>query len=121
MQSGGKRTLRLLVAAALCMCSTPLLADQLILRCESQKPALSFSVLIDPAKRLVLNIGFGSKIETEQFSDTVIAAVDKDSAVSQNLLIDRVTGQFQLTWAPSNGDEKGGNYQGNCTVGRRLF
>ena len=35
-------------------------------------------MLIDPAKRSVLNIGYGSKIETEQFSETVIAAVDKD-------------------------------------------
>jgi hypothetical protein len=121
MQSAKNKTLRLLVAAGLCICSTPLLADQLILRCESQKAGVTFSVLIDPAKRSVLNIGYGSKIETEQFSETVIAAVDKDSAVNQNLLIDRVTGQFQLTWAPSNGDEKGGNYQGNCVVGRRLF
>jgi hypothetical protein len=54
-----------------------------------------------------LNIGFGSKIETEQFSETVIAATDKDSDVSQNLIIDRVTGQFQLTWGPSKTGEKG--------------
>ncbi len=121
MHSRRKETLRLLVAAALCLCSTPLLADQLILRCESPKGGVSFSVLIDPAKHTVLNIGFGSKIETEQFSETVIAAVDKDLTVNQNLVIDRITGQFQLTWAPSNGDEKGGNYQGNCAVGRRLF
>jgi hypothetical protein len=34
---------------------------------------------VDPAKRSIVNIGFGSKIETEQFSETVIAASDKDS------------------------------------------
>ncbi len=107
----GKRTgLRGFVTAALCLCSTPLLADQLILRCDSPKAALSFSVLVDPANRSVLNIGFGSKIDTEQFSETVIAASDKDSDVSQNLIIDRVTGQFQLTWGPSKVGEKGGNY-----------
>src|SRR5271170_6056693 len=119
MQSGKRTGLCMCITAALSICSTPLLADQLILRCDSAKNAVSFSVLLDPTKRVVLNIGFGSKIETEQFSDTVIAAVDKDSAVSQNLLIDRVTGQFQLTLAPSNGDDKGGNYRGNCAFGRR--
>ena len=104
----GKRTgLRGCVTDALCLCSTPLLADQVILRCDSPKAALSFSVLVDPANRSVLNIGFGSKIETEQFSETVIAATDKDSDVSQNLIIDRVTGQFQLTWGPSKTGEKG--------------
>ncbi len=121
MQSRGKGGLRILVAGALCICSTPLLAEELILRCESSKGALSFSVLLDPAKRTVLNIGFGSKIETEQFSDTVIAAIDKDSAVNQNLFIDRITGQFQLTWPPSNAGDNGGNYEGKCTPARRLF
>jgi hypothetical protein len=109
------------IAAALCAYSTPLLAEQLILRCDSPKDTVSFSVLIDPVRRSVLNIGFGSKIETEQFSETVIAAVDKDSTVNQNLVIDRITGQFQLTWAPSKTGEKGGNYQGNCAPARRLF
>ena len=108
------------IASVLSMSSTPLLADQLILRCDSPKGVLSFSVLIDPTNRLVLDIGFGSKIETEQFSETVIAASDKSSDVSQSLIIDRVTGQFQLTWGRSNaGDSK--NYQGNCTPSRRLF
>ena len=68
-----------------------------------------------------MNIGFGSKIETEQFSETVIAASDKDSELTENLIIDRVTGQFQLTWAPSKAGEKGGNYQGTCAPARRLF
>jgi len=108
------------IASVLSISSTPLLADQLILRCDSPKGVLSFSVLIDPTNRLVLDIGFGSKIETEQFSETVIAASDKSSDVSQSLIIDRVTGQFQLTWGRSNaGDSK--NYQGNCTPSRRLF
>jgi hypothetical protein len=112
--------LQVSIASVLSMSSTPLLADQLILRCDSPKGVLSFSVLIDPTNRLVLDIGFGSKIETEQFSETVIAASDKSSDVSQSLIIDRVTGQFQLTWGRSNaGDSK--NYQGNCTPSRRLF
>jgi hypothetical protein len=121
MQSGKRTGLCMYITAALSMCSTPLLADQLILRCDSAKNAVSFSVLLDPTKRVVLNIGFGSKIETEQFSETVIAATDKDSETNQNLIIDRVTGQFQLTWAPSKGGDKGGKYQGNCAPGRRLF
>jgi hypothetical protein len=121
MRSGTRAVLGGCIAAALGVCSTPLLADQLILRCDSPKDAVSFSVLIDPARRSVLNIGFGSKIDTEQFSDTVIAATDKDSSVNQNLIIDRITGQFQLTWAPSKTGDKGGNYQGNCAPARRLF
>lgn len=121
MLSQRRGGLCIFIAATLCTCSTPLLADQLILRCDSPKGALSFSVLLDPAKRTVLNIGFGSKIETEQFSETVIAASDKDSAINQNLVIDRITGQFQLTWAPSTAGDKGGNYQGNCMPARRLF
>ncbi len=84
MLSQRRGGLCIFIAATLCTsCSTPLLADQLILRCDSPKGALSFSVLLDPAKRTVLNIGFGSKIETEQFSETVIAASDKDSAINQ--------------------------------------
>jgi len=78
-------------------------------------------VLLDPAKRTVLNIGFKSKIETEQFSESVIAAIDKDSGINQTLMIDRITGQFQLTWPPSNAGDNGGNYQGKCTAARRLF
>ena len=112
---------RALLAAALSISSTPLFAEQLILRCDSPNNALSFSVLIDPAKRLVLEIGFGSKIETEHFSDTVIAASDKSSNLVQSLVIDRVTGQFQLSWAPAKGSERGGNYQGSCSPGRRQF
>jgi hypothetical protein len=51
------------LASVLSLSSTPLLADQLILRCDSPKSALSFSVLIDPANRLVLDIGFGGNRE----------------------------------------------------------
>jgi hypothetical protein len=121
MRSGTRAGLRCCIAAAACVLSTPLLADQLILRCDSPKDGVSFSVLLDLTRRSVLNIGFGSKIETDQFSETVIAATDKDSSVNQNLIIDRITGQFQLTWAPSKTGEKGGNYQGNCALARRLF
>jgi hypothetical protein len=121
MRSRGRWGLCILVAAVLSVCSTPLLADELILRCDSSKGTLSFSVLLDPTKRNVLNIGFGTKIETEQFSDTVIVAIDKDSATNQNLIIDRITGQFQLTWPPSNSGDGGGSYQGKCTPARRLF
>lgn len=113
--------MRFVIAVVLCICSTPVLADQLILRCDSPKDALSFSVLIDPAKRLVLNIGFGSKVETERFTETVITATDKESASNQNLAIDRVTGQFELTWMASSAGDKGGNYQGTCALARRLF
>ena len=109
------------IASAFSVSSTPLLADQLILRCDSPKDALSFSVLIDLTNRAVLDIGFGNKIATEQFSETVIAASNKTSSVTQTLIIDRVTGQFQLSWDPSHGGDKGGNYQGTCALGRRLF
>lgn len=97
------------------------LADQLILHCDSPRNALSFSVLIDPAKRLVLDIGFGSKVETERFSETVISAADKEAASNQNLVIDRITGQFELTWTASSAGDKGGTYQGTCALGLRLF
>lgn len=108
-------------AVALCICSEPVLAYQVILRCDTPNNTLSFSVLLDPSKRLVLGIGFGNKIETEQFSETVIAAIDKDAATNQKLIIDRITGQFQLSWSPSNGDGKPGNYQGSCNVARSQF
>jgi len=121
MQGWRKCGLHVLIAFAFSMSSTPLLADQLVLRCDSPRKALSFSVLIDPTNRLVLDIGFGSKIETEQFSETVIAASDKSSDIIQNLVIDRVTGQFQLTWGSSSVGDKGGTYQGVCAPSRRLF
>jgi hypothetical protein len=120
---GSKRsaTLSFFVGCILGLFSRPVHADPMMLRCDSPKDALSFSVLIDPAKHQVLNIGFGNKIQTVQFSDTVIAAADKDSTVAQDLIIDRVTGQFQLSWAPSSTGDRGGSYQGNCTLARRLF
>ena len=120
--SGSKKGLiAILVAAVLCICSVPVIAYPLILRCDSPSDALSFSVLLDPSKRLVLGIGFGSNIETEQFSETVIAASYKDSAINQRLIIDRITGQFQLSSTPSNVGDKGGNYQGACRVARSQF
>ena len=110
--------MRLVIAAiVICTCSTPLLAEELILRCDSPKQALSFSVLIDPAQKLVLEMGFASKVETERFSDTVISATNKEAASNQNLIIDRVTGQFQLTWASSGEGNTGGQYGGTCTPG----
>ena len=121
MQSRGPRRLRVVIASALCLLSTPLLGDELVLRCDSPKNAISFSVLLDPAERLVRNIGFANNIKTERFTETVIAASDKEADVTQSLIIDRVTGEFQLTWLPSNGGEKGGNYMGTCALGRRLF
>ncbi len=114
--------MRLVIAAiVICACSTPLLAEELILRCDSPKQALSFSVLIDPAQKLVLEMGFANKVETERFTDTVISATNKEAASNQNLIIDRVTGQFQLTWAASGEGNTGGQYGGTCTPGRRLF
>ncbi len=62
MLSQRRGGLCIFIAATLCTCSTPLLADQLILRCDSPKGALSFSVLLDPAKRTVLNKGLGAKL-----------------------------------------------------------
>ena len=109
-------------ALVLCLCSTPLLADQLLLRCDTTKRTLAFSVLIDTAKRTVLGFGFGSKVETERFTDTVIAASDKEaSGGAQSLVIDRVTGQFELTWTAPSADEKGADYQGTCAPARRQF
>jgi hypothetical protein len=121
MQGWRRCGLQVSIASVLSISSTPLLADQLILRCDSPKGVLSFSVLIDPTNRLVLDIGFGSKIETERFSETIIAASDTEGTVTQKLFIDRITGQFELTWPPPNGGDKGGDYQGTCTLARRLF
>ena len=86
------------------MFSAPLLADTLILRCDA-KGEISFSVSIDPTAHAVHSMGFATKVETDQFSDTVIAA----------------TGQFQLSWTPVNPAEKGASYQGSCAPARRLF
>ncbi len=104
------------------MFSTPLLADTLlILRCDAPKGAISFSVLIDPTSHSVLNMGFATKVETDQFSETMIAASNKEAAPAQSLVIDRITGQFQLSWSPTNAADKGGSYQGTCAPARRLF
>jgi glutamine amidotransferase-like uncharacterized protein len=114
--------MRIALAAILCCtCSTPLLADPFILRCDSPKGALSFSVLIDPASHSVLNMGFATKVATDQFTETMIAASSKETEPSQILVIDRITGQFQLSWIAANPSDKGGSYQGTCAVARRLF
>jgi hypothetical protein len=114
---------RTLLAAALglTLSCTPILADTLILRCDA-KDGVSFSVSIDPIGHSVHSMGFATKVQTDQFSDTVIAASSKETESPQNLVIDRITGQFQLSWAPApNSTEKGGSYQGTCGLGRRLF
>ena len=113
--------MRVILTAALClMFSAPLLADTLILRCDA-KGEISFSVSIDPTAHAVHSMGFATKVETDQFSDTVIAASSKEAAPSQSLVIDRITGQFQLSWTPVNPAEKGASYQGSCAPARRLF
>lgn len=117
----GLDIMRWLIASVLCVCSTPVLADQLILRCDSRKDALSFSVLIDLDKAIVLDMGFSSKVTTERFSETIIAASDKEPDFMQSLIIDRVTGQFELTLVAPGGNKKGENYLGSCVLGKRLF
>jgi hypothetical protein len=101
---------------------SPLLADNLILRCDAPRGGISFSVAIDPMAHSVHSLGFATKVETDQFSDTVIVASSKEAESPQSrLVIDRVTGQFQLTWGTANEADKGGSYQGNCAPARRLF
>jgi hypothetical protein len=102
------------------LCSS-VLADSFILRCDTPRGGISFSVSIDPVTHSVQSLGFVTKVETNQFSDTVIAASTKETASSQNLVIDRITGQFQLSWSAADTGDKGGSYQGSCTPARRLF
>jgi hypothetical protein len=104
----GEINVRIIVAAALCLMPSPLLADALILRCDA-KGGISFSVSIDPGGRSVRSMGFATKVETDQFSDTVIVASSKEVIPSQSLIIDRITGQFQLSWSGANSGEKGGS------------
>lgn len=114
--------MRWIIASVLCIYSTSVFADQIILRCATAKNALSFSVLIDLDKGQVLNMGFSNKVQTDRFSETVIAATDKEPAFTQSLIIDRVTGQFELTLVASGPDQKNNeNYQGSCALGKRLF
>jgi hypothetical protein len=102
------------------MSRAPLLADTLILRCDA-KGEISFSVSIDPIAHSVHSMGFATKVETDQFSDTVIAASSKEASPAQSLVIDRITGQFQLSWSPASTTDKGGSYQGVCAPARRMF
>jgi hypothetical protein len=113
--------MRSFMAAALFLASyTPLWADSLILRCDS-KGEVSFSVAIDPVAHAVHSMGFATKVETDTFSDTVIAASSRETVPTQTLVIDRITGQFQLSWDSAKSGEKGGSYQGMCSPARRLF
>jgi hypothetical protein len=50
---------------------TQLLVDPIILRCDTPNNAISFYVLIDSAKRSVLNMGFATKIEIDQLCETM--------------------------------------------------
>ena len=118
--------MRIILAATLCLASgTPLFADALILRCDA-KGEISFSVSIDPITHLVHGVGFATKVKTDQFSDTVIAASSKDTSPPQSLVIDRITGQFLLSSTPANPTDtnttnKSPSYQGICAPARRLF
>ncbi len=112
----------IITAAALCLapCAPLLAADTIILRCEAQGE-ITFSVSIDPIAHALHSVGFATKVETNQFSDSVIEATSKEVTSSHNLVIDRITGQFQLSWGPARSGEKGGSYQGSCVLARRLF
>ena len=80
--------MRTALAAALYLVHcTPLLADTLILRCDVPKGELSFSVSIDPIAHSVHSMGFATKVETDQFSDTVIAASSKEIGPPKVLLL----------------------------------
>ncbi len=122
----GKINVRIILAAVLCLASgTPLFADTLILRCDA-KDQISFSVSIDPITHSVHSMGFASKVETDQFSDTVIAARSKDTSPPESLVIDRITGQFLLSSSPANPNntnttDKSASYQGICGPAHRLF
>jgi hypothetical protein len=111
-----------IAAAALCLlpCAPLFAADTIILRCEA-RGEITFSVSIDPIAHAVHSVGFATKVETDQFSDSVIEATSKEGTPSQNLVIDRITGQFQLSWSPAKAGDKGGSYQGSCVPARRLF
>jgi hypothetical protein len=71
----------------------PVLADTLILRCDA-KGEISFSISIDTVAHSVHRMGFATKVETEQFSDTVIAVRSKQASPAQSLVVDRIAGQF---------------------------
>ena len=90
--------MRIILAAALCLIPwTPLLADTLILRCDAKGGRILFSVSIDPVTHSVHSMGFCDRGRFHQFSETVIAASSKETSSSQRLVIDRITGQFQLS------------------------
>ena len=115
--------MRIIIAVAvLCLvpCAPLLAADTIILRCEA-RGEISFSVSIDPVAHAVHSVGFATKVETEQFSDSVIEATSKEATPPQNLVIDRITGQFQLSWSAAKPGDKGGSYYGSCAPARRLF
>jgi hypothetical protein len=117
----GQVFVRIIAAVVLCLtpCSS-LLAEDFILRCDAPQGGVSFSVSVDPTAHSVHSLGFANKVETNQFSDTVIVASSRESPQSR-LMIDRITGQFQLTWSAADAPDKGGSYQGSCAPARRLF
>jgi hypothetical protein len=109
----------LIIAAYLLSC-VPLLAEDLILRCDA-KGQMSFSVAIDSTKHAVRSMGYATDVETFEFTETMIVAASKGAESAQSLVIDRVTGQFQLTMNTANSSESAANYQGRCAPARRLF
>ena len=58
-----------------------LAANTIILRCEA-RGELTFSVSIDPVAHAVHRVGSVTKVETEQLSDSVIAATSQEVTVS---------------------------------------
>ena len=102
-------------------------AELLALSCNGHRndnnDPLLFSIMIDPAKHQVLDIGSGPGVITDQFSERMITALHNGPALQQILIIDRVTGQFSLTWVHLRGTEAvgGENYEGTCSVAQRKF
>jgi hypothetical protein len=104
----------------------PLCAEPTPLRCgghstDRDKEPITFSVMIDPTKRLVLDMGSGNDVETSQFSDTAITATQKGAAFNQILVIDRITGQFSLIWVPIGTTGMGKGFEGTCAATSRKF
>jgi hypothetical protein len=104
----------------------PLYAEPVALRCDGHatdrdKEVFTFSVMIDPAKRLVLDMGSGNEVETSQFSETAITATQKGAAFNQILVIDRITGQFSLIWTPTGTTGMGKGFDGTCAATSRRF
>ena len=80
----GQVFVRIIAAVVLCLtpCSS-LLAEDVILRCDAPQGGVSFSVSVDPTAHSVHSLGFANKVETNQFSDTVIVASSRESPQSR--------------------------------------